>query len=123
MRASADRTMPVPTAAPGPVSSVMSPRVIVFAVTPGVLAPAVVVSTKDAMTSEPANTATVIDFVRNMEPPFLQPHSKQCGGIAESFLICSDTGGQAGIGRVHATSSRFEASSDATSTELKTGRK
>jgi hypothetical protein len=51
----------------------MSPRVIVFAVTPGVLAPAVVVITNDAMTSEPANTAAAIDFVRTMDPPFSLP--------------------------------------------------
>jgi hypothetical protein len=48
--------------------------VIVVAVTPGVLAPAVVVVTENAMTSEPANTATVINLVRTMEPPFFFGH-------------------------------------------------
>ena len=83
MRACADRTMPVPTAAPGPVSSVMSPRVIVFAVTPGVLAPAVVIVTDDAMTSEAANTATVVEFFRNMDPPLL-------GHTLEDACVCTN---------------------------------
>jgi hypothetical protein len=63
----------------------MSPRVIVFAVTPVVLAPAVEVITKDAMTSEPANAVTVIDFVRKMEPPFLQPHSQSHVAVSLSL--------------------------------------
>jgi hypothetical protein len=70
----------------------MSPRVIVFAVTPGVLAPAAVDITNDAMTSEPANTATVIAFVRTMDPPFLLPQREitAMSALSSAFHCCPD---------------------------------